>query len=188
MHFSVWVAAPLGLALHTLPLLSLVAMGKPSGKAKGKAKSNAKPEETHKDKKVTHKDKEEIVKDKQEIIKGEDNVKVKPITPDQQALNQAQKAKNGNGKGWDDINEDGMGKLGNMAVLDRLKPLAKKQPNGEDTLKHYKGLEGQEKLDFALQLKVDRDAAFVTVRESHKMENSKTQQAVEGWITEPLVA
>jgi hypothetical protein len=28
----------------------------------------------------------------------------------------------------------------------------------------------------------------MTVKEFHKMENSKTQQAVEGWITEPLVA
>ena len=79
-------------------------MGKPSGKdkakAKGKAKSSAKPKETHKDKKVTHSDKKEIIKDKKEIIKGKDNAKVKPITPDQQALNQAQKAKHGNGKGW----------------------------------------------------------------------------------------
>ena len=45
-----------------------------------------------------------------------------------------------------------------------------------------------EKLDFALQLKVDRDAAFMTVKECRKMENFTTQQAVEGWITEPLVA
>jgi hypothetical protein len=167
-------------------------MGKPSrtvkakaeGEAKGKAKSSAESKETHKDKKVTHKDRKEIIKDKKEIIKDKANAKVKPITLDQQA----QKAKNGNGKGGDDITEDGMGKLGNMAVLDKLKQLAKKQPNGEKQLMHYKTLKGQEKLDFAVQLKVDRDAAFMTVKESHKMENSKTQQAVEGWIIEPLVA
>jgi hypothetical protein len=61
-----------------------------------------------------------------------------------------------------------MGKLGNMAVLDRLKQLAKKQPNGEDKLMHYKTLKGQEKLDFALQLKVDRDCFFMTVKEFHQ--------------------
>ena len=136
IQFSVWVASPLGLALHTLPSPSLVAMGKPSGKAKGmakgKAKSSAKPKEAHKDKKATHKDKKEIIKDKKEIIKGKDNAKVKPIKPDQEALTQAQKAKNGKGKGWDDITEDGMGKLGNMAVLDRLKQLANKDPQKDE--------------------------------------------------------
>ena len=58
-----------------------------------------------------------------------------------------------------------MGKLGNMAEPDRLKQLAKVDPqkNG-DNLIHYKGLKGKEKLDFALQIKVDRDASFMTAK------------------------
>ena len=69
-----------------------------------------------------------------------------------------------------------------------MKQLAKKQPNGEDKLMHYKSLKGQKKLDFALQLVVDRDCSFMTVKEFHQVESSRSQGCVEGWVTEPWVS
>ena len=59
-----------------------------------------------------------------------------------------------------------MTKLANMAVLDKLKKLDK--ANGTtDHMNHWQSLKGTDKVAFALQLKVDKDANFMTAAESH---------------------
>ena len=97
-----------------------------------------------------------------------------------QAHDQRLRAPRGSAKGWDDIQPDSkcMGKLGAMAVMDHLRSLAKK---GNPTpLDHYRNLKGQEKIDFAVQLKVDREAAFMKVVESHSLETSVNNQLGQG--------
>ena len=109
-----------------------------------------------------------------------------------QAKGQAQdlqpRAPKGSARGWDDIQPDSksMGKLGAMAVMGQLKSLAKR--GNTAPLDHYRNLKGQEKIDFAVQLKVDREAAFMKVVESHSLETSVNNQWVKGWITEAQVA
>ena len=109
-----------------------------------------------------------------------------------QAKGQAQdlqpRAPKGSARGWDDIQPDSksMGKLGAMAAMDHLRSLAKK---GSPTpLDHYRNLKGQEKIDFAVQLKVDKEATSMKVVESHSLETSVSNQWVKGWITEAQVA
>ena len=98
------------------------------------------------------------------------------------------KAGRGDAKGWADITPGAtsLGKLGAMAVADHLKSLAKKGNTGP--LDHYKTLKGQEKIEFALQLKVDRTAAFFTCKESHKLETLKENTLVTGWLTDFQIA
>ena len=61
--------------------------------------------------------------------------------------------------------------MANMVVLDRLKELD--SDNGTtDHVNHWKNLKGTEKVAFALQLKVDRDASFMSVTESHAQTNT----------------
>ena len=79
-----------------------------------------------------------------------------------------------------------MGKLGAMAVMGQLKSLAKR--GNTAPLDHYRNLRGQDKIDFVVQLKVDRDAAFMRVVESHSLETSVSSQWVKGWLTEGRVA
>ena len=98
------------------------------------------------------------------------------------------KANKGGAKGWDELQpgKTTMGKLGAMAVIDQLKHLKK---NGDPKpLDHYKTLKGQAKLDFALSLKVDREASFMTVTENHSLEISNTNSQVCGWLSEAQVA
>jgi len=99
------------------------------------------------------------------------------------------KASKGEAKGWSDIQQGNnhMGKLGAQAVMDQLKSLAK--CGKPQALATYKGLKGtQEKLQFALQLKVDREAAFLSVKENHAVETSTRDSFVRGWLTEAQVA
>ena len=98
------------------------------------------------------------------------------------------KASRGDAKGWEDIQpgKTSMGKLGAMAVMDHLKHLAK---NGNSMpLETYKNLKGTQKVEFAMQLKLDREAGFLTVTENHSLEISNTQMSVNGWLTEAQVA
>ena len=94
----------------------------------------------------------------------------------------------GEAKGWNDIQpgKASMGKLGAMAVMDQLKALARH--GNSQPLDTYKSLKGQQKLDFAMQLKIDREASFMTVTENHSMEISNTQSSVSGWLSEAQVA
>ena len=97
-----------------------------------------------------------------------------------QAHDQRLSAPSGSAKGWNDIQPDSkcMGKLGAMAVMDHLRSLAKK---GNPTpLDHYRNLKGQEKIDFVVQLKVNREAAVMKVVESHSLETSVNNQWVNG--------
>ena len=98
------------------------------------------------------------------------------------------KATKGSAKGWDEIQQGkaGMGKLGAMAVMDHLKHLHKQGKT--QPLETYKTLKGQAKLDFAMQLKLDRDASFMTVTEKHSLEMSNSQSTVNGWLSEAQVA
>jgi hypothetical protein len=98
------------------------------------------------------------------------------------------KANKGNAKGWEEIQpgKTTMGKLGAMAVMDHLKHLQK--AGNSKPLEHYKNLKGQAKMEFALSLKVDRDASFMTVTENHSLEVSNTNSTVCGWLSEAQVA
>jgi hypothetical protein len=98
------------------------------------------------------------------------------------------KANRGGAKGWDEIQpgKATLGKLGAMAVMDQLKHL-KKNGNSQ-AMEHYKGLKGQAKVEFALSLKVDREASFMTVQENHSLEISNTNSYVSGWLSEAQVA
>ena len=76
------------------------------------------------------------------------------------------------GKGWDGVQADGMNKDGNMAVLGRLKTMEKN--DNTEPLRLYKSLDGEEKLQIALQLKMDRTAAFLSCQEYNKAETIAT--------------
>ena len=79
-----------------------------------------------------------------------------------------------------------MTKLANMAVLDRLKKLDK--DNGTtDHVNHWKLLKGTDRLEFAVQLKVGRDASFMSVTESHAQINSNNNTNLQGLLIEAQV-
>ena len=79
-----------------------------------------------------------------------------------------------------------MNKDGNMAVLGRLKTMEK---NGNaEPLRIYKNLHGEEKLQFALHLKIDRTAAFLSCQEYKKAETIATDEVKDGWLTEAMLA
>ena len=48
---------------------------------------------------------------------------------------------------------------------------------------HYKSLRGQDKLEFALQLKVDRSAACITATKIHGGDVAQFSTTLEGWVT-----
>jgi hypothetical protein len=53
--------------------------------------------------------------------------------------------------------------------MDHLKGMAKKDPSKTSLIDHWKSLpRGDAKLDFALKLKVDREACFMTLSETHE--------------------
>jgi hypothetical protein len=92
-------------------------------------------------------------------------------------------------KGWDLVgqNDSSLGKNAAQTVLDHVKSLAKQ--GNRAPLDFYKSLKtGHERVNFALQLKVDRKAAFMTVSEVHKIESSQKTKVKELWLTEPQVA
>ena len=69
-----------------------------------------------------------------------------------------------------------------MAVLDRLTKLDK--DNGTtDHVNRWEVLKGTDKLAFALQLKLDRDANFLSIAESHAQMHSKKGTMLQGcWL------
>ena len=74
------------------------------------------------------------------------------------------------GKGWDSIQEgQPMGQLGAQTVKDHLKRLVAQDPvKNNKLLGHYESLQGYSaKLNFALQLKLDRDGNFMTATAVH---------------------
>jgi len=90
----------------------------------------------------------------------------------------------------DCINEkDGLGKNGAQAVMDHLKGMAKKDPTKASLIDHWKSLpRGDAKLDFALKLKVDREACFMTLSEIHETGMQKKARVTQFWLTEDQVA
>ena len=48
---------------------------------------------------------------------------------------------------------------------------------------HYNSLRCQDKLEFALKLKVDRGAAFMTATEHHGRDVTQSALRVEEWVT-----
>ena len=77
-------------------------------------------------------------------------------------------------------------KLANMVVLGRLQKLDK--DNGTtDHVNHWKHLKGADNMAFALQLKVVRDASFMSVTECHAQTNTTNNIMLKGWPTEAQV-
>jgi hypothetical protein len=99
-----------------------------------------------------------------------------------------EKAPPGEAKGWQDVQEGKpLTKIALVAVKDRCKALNK--AGYPEPLKKYNSITNQqERHSFALQLKLDRDASFLTVCESHSIENSSSSGWVQGWLTEAQVA
>lgn len=91
-------------------------------------------------------------------------------------------------KGWEEIQPGKpMGKLGATVVLNKCLSLAK--AGKPEALDHYRSLKSQSaKQAFALQLKVDKEASFMTATEIHSVESSKANNFVEGWLTEEQIA
>jgi len=80
-----------------------------------------------------------------------------------------------------------MGQLGAQAVKDHLQRL--KRAGHPGPLVHYEGLKGHKaKLDFALSLKLDREASFLSAQETHKAGVVEEEGLEEGWLTEAQVA
>ena len=84
--------------------------------------------------------------------------------------------------------KDGLGKNGAQAVMDHLKGLAKKDPSKASLIDHWKSLpRGEAKLDFAMKLKVDREACFMTLSEVHETGIHKRARVTQFWLTEDQV-
>jgi hypothetical protein len=95
------------------------------------------------------------------------------------------------GKGWDSIQEgQPTGQLGAQTVKDPLKWLVAQGPvNNNKLLDHYESLKGYSaKLNFALQLKVDRDGSFMTATEVHSTASMDKSGFEDGWIEDSMVA
>ena len=120
------------------------------------------------------------------VAKGK--VKAKDTAKDTSAKATGAKAAKGEAKGWQDVQEgQSLSKLALVAVKDRVKALAK--AGNTEVLKKYNSLNSaHERHTFAMQLKLDRDASFLTVLESHSMENSSSSGWVQGWLSDAQVA
>ena len=95
------------------------------------------------------------------------------------------------GKGWDSIQEgQPMGQLGAQTVKDHLKRLVAQDPvKNKKLLDHYESLKGYSaKLNFALQLKVDRDGSFMTATEVHSTASMDKSGFEDGWLEDSMVA
>ncbi len=53
-----------------------------------------------------------------------------------------------------------------------------------DHVNHWKNLMGTDNVALALQLKVDRDASFMSVTERHAQTNTMKNTMLKGWLTE----
>ena len=73
-----------------------------------------------------------------------------------------------------------------MVVLDRLKKLDKDKGT-TDLVNVWKNLKGIDKVAFALQLKVNRDASFMSVTESRAQTNTTKNTMLKGYIIEAQV-
>jgi hypothetical protein len=95
------------------------------------------------------------------------------------------------GKGWDSIQPGkAMGQVGAQTVKDHLKRLVTQdQAKNQHLLDHYESLKGYSaKLNFALQLKVDRDGSFMTATETHSTAALDKSGFEDGWLEDSMVA
>ena len=176
------------------------AKAKPTGKAqaKGKAKANAKPTGKAQAKanakptgKAQAKGKAKTTGQIQqktgvhkENLKEQINTMTNPGKPSLR-----DRAGSGRGKGWEEIQEGAtsLTHRGCMVVLDKCRQLAKK--GNPQPLEAFKALpRGPAKVEFALQLKVDREGAWLVGKEKHSSGTSFEQTWVTGWLTEAQVA
>ena len=83
-----------------------------------------------------------------------------------------------------------MGQLGAQTVKDHLKRLVAQDPvKNKNLLDHYESLKGYSaKLNFALQLKVDRDGSFMTATEVHSTASMDKSGFEDGWLEDSIVA
>ena len=151
------------------------AKAKPTGKAqaKGKAKTTGQIQQKAR---AVHK----------ENLKEQINTMTNPGKP---SLQPTSRAGNGRGKGWEEIQEgdSSLTHRGCMVVLDKCRQLAKK--GNPQLLEAFKALpRGPAKVEFALQLKVDREGAWLVGKEKHSSGTSFEQTWVTGWLTEAQVA
>jgi hypothetical protein len=80
-----------------------------------------------------------------------------------------------------------MGQLGAQAVKDHLQKL-KREDNSEPLARH-ESLKGRKaKLDFALNLRLDRSASFPSAMDTHKASAREEQGQEEGWLTMEQIA
>ena len=77
--------------------------------------------------------------------------------------------------------------MANMAVLDKLKK-QDKYTITTNHVNHWKNLQGTDKAAFAWQLKLDKDANFMSVTECHAQANTTNNTILQGWLTEAQVA
>jgi hypothetical protein len=85
--------------------------------------------------------------------------------------------------------KDGLGQKGAQAVMDHLNRIVKKDPAKAHLIDHWKSLpRGDAKLDFALKLKVDREASFMLLKEVHETGTSKGAKVRQMWLTEDQIA
>ena len=95
------------------------------------------------------------------------------------------------GKGWANIQPgQPMGQLGAQCVKDHLKMLVATSPEkNKQLLDHYEGLRKySDKLNFALQLKLDRTGSFMTATETHPTESADKHGFEDGWLEDSMVA
>ena len=76
---------------------------------------------------------------------------------------------------------------GYQVVMDMQKHIKNGTGDGNE-LDHYKSLRGQDKLELALQLNVDRSAAFMPATEHYGRDVSQSSTLLEGLVTEAHVA
>ncbi len=77
-----------------------------------------------------------------------------------------------------------MGQLGAQTVKEHLKRLVAQDPvKNNKLLDHSESLKGYSaKLNFALQLKVDRDGSFMTATEVHSAASMDKSGFEDGWL------
>ena len=85
--------------------------------------------------------------------------------------------------------KDGLGQQGAQAVMDHLTRITKRDPSKAHLIDHWKSLpRGDAKLDFALKLKVDKEASFMMLKEAHETGSSKGTRVTQMWFTEDQIA
>jgi arsenate reductase-like glutaredoxin family protein len=85
--------------------------------------------------------------------------------------------------------KDGLGQKGAQAVMDHLTRITKRDPTKAHLIDHWKSLpRGDAKLEFALKLKVDKEASFMMLKETHETGSSKGTRVTQMWFTEDQIA